>query len=69
MPKSKRVKEATKVMLRSLVPSWCGCLTVIAITVVGAEPTWKTWVGWACLLVGLPAFMFVITYVTSSKRD
>ena len=67
MTRREAVKEATKVMIQSLVPAWGGLLMGICFSFVGADPTWKTYVFWSCIFVCIPGMVFVVSYLMYRK--
>jgi hypothetical protein len=69
MTRSKAVKEATKVTVNSLAPAWGGLLFGVMMGVVGAVPTWKTWLFWGLCFVGMPGIIFTVSYIAYRRQD
>jgi len=68
MKRSEAFKEATKVTVRSLAPAWGGLLFGVCMGVVGAVPTWKTWLFWGLCFAGIPGMIFVTSYICYRRQ-
>ena len=63
----KALKMAWVNVMAPCMSAYAGVFCVMSVTLMVAEPTWKTWVGWGTILI-VPVIVFIVAYI-KAKAD
>jgi hypothetical protein len=69
---SKARKIAWSEMKKLLIPTWGGLFIGMAATYSarhGCVLTWKTWLYWGLVFIGIPALIFLISFLHNKHME